>query len=299
MNSKAIKKQLLAAVAMVLVAAVALGSSTYAWFVASDTVTATGMRVQAMSEGGLAISYGGEAWGTSATAHMEDTTAKKLYPASTKDMTKWSHAMAADTKLSTAKADTYKDITSDVIKDSSFVDNNSYVVMKEFKIRSTATGSDAATGLYVKNITVTQNDQSDPLKTMSTALRVGVVFEAGQVDSNARFSGVYGPVSVTSAGATGGTVTNSATSRYNFVAYTGADPEEVTLRAYGSDGNQSLILNNQNKIPSSAEAPVTVKIFVWFEGEDANLYSDNFNVESLNISVDFASLPKTTSGQGG
>ena len=47
MNSKAIKKQLLAAVAMVLVAAVALGSSTYAWFVASGTVTAEGMKVQA------------------------------------------------------------------------------------------------------------------------------------------------------------------------------------------------------------------------------------------------------------
>ena len=46
MNSKAIRKQLLAAVAMVLVAAVALGSSTYAWFVASGTVTATGMMVQ-------------------------------------------------------------------------------------------------------------------------------------------------------------------------------------------------------------------------------------------------------------
>ena len=41
MNSKAIRKQLLAAVAMVLVAAVALGSSTYAWFVSNNSVTAT------------------------------------------------------------------------------------------------------------------------------------------------------------------------------------------------------------------------------------------------------------------
>lgn len=40
MNSKAIRKQLLAAVAMVLVAAVALGSSTYAWFVNNNKVTA-------------------------------------------------------------------------------------------------------------------------------------------------------------------------------------------------------------------------------------------------------------------
>ena len=300
MNSKAIKKQLLAAVAMVLVAAVALGSSTYAWFVASDTVTATGMRVSAQSEGGLAISWGGEAWGTSATAHMDRDTAKKLYPASTRDMTAWSHAMAAETKKSDAKADTYKNITSEVINGTGIVANNPYVVMQEFKIRSTATGSDAATGLYVKNITVTQNDNTtDPVKTMSTALRVGVVFEKDQVDSNSRFYGVYGPVTVTSQSESGGSVTNSATQTYQFIADKDATPAQVTLRTCGSDGNQSLILDNQKTIPSSSESPITVKIFIWFEGEDANLYSDNFNVESLNISVDFASLPKTAAGQGG
>ena len=38
---KALKKQLGAAVAMVCVAAVALGSSTYAWFVNNARVTAT------------------------------------------------------------------------------------------------------------------------------------------------------------------------------------------------------------------------------------------------------------------
>ena len=38
---KALKKQLVAAIAMVLVAAVALGSSTYAWFVVT-----TALRVQ-------------------------------------------------------------------------------------------------------------------------------------------------------------------------------------------------------------------------------------------------------------
>ncbi|MDY4754320.1 MAG: hypothetical protein SO355_03110, partial [Candidatus Faecousia sp.] len=80
MNSKAIKRQLLAAIAMVLVAALALGSSTYAWFVASGTVTATGMSVKAQSEGGIVIRFGTGNWGTVAEADM--TTAKQLYPAS-------------------------------------------------------------------------------------------------------------------------------------------------------------------------------------------------------------------------
>lgn len=40
MNAKALQKQLVAAVAMLLVAAIALGSSTYAWFVNNTKVTA-------------------------------------------------------------------------------------------------------------------------------------------------------------------------------------------------------------------------------------------------------------------
>ena len=46
---KALKKQLGAAVAMVCVAAVALGSSTYAWFVSNNQVTATTTQIAAQS----------------------------------------------------------------------------------------------------------------------------------------------------------------------------------------------------------------------------------------------------------
>ena len=45
----ALKKQLAAAIAMVLVAAVALGSSTYAWFVSNNQVTATTTQIAAQS----------------------------------------------------------------------------------------------------------------------------------------------------------------------------------------------------------------------------------------------------------
>ena len=51
MSTKALKKQLMAAIAMVLVAAVALGSSTYAWFANNTKVTAEGMSITALSEG--------------------------------------------------------------------------------------------------------------------------------------------------------------------------------------------------------------------------------------------------------
>ena len=83
LNVKTLKKQLMAAIAMVLVAAVALGSSTYAWFAANNRVTAECMTVTAQAEGGIEIkavaaSNGALAsgatttWQTTATAAIAD-----------------------------------------------------------------------------------------------------------------------------------------------------------------------------------------------------------------------------------
>lgn len=55
MSTKALKTQLLAAIAMVLVASIALGSSTYAWFASNNKVTADGMSVQATTAQSLVI----------------------------------------------------------------------------------------------------------------------------------------------------------------------------------------------------------------------------------------------------
>lgn len=65
MSVKSLKKQLAAAVAMVLVAAVALGSSTYAWFVSNTQVKAQTATVSATTVNTLLISKAGQnQWGT-------------------------------------------------------------------------------------------------------------------------------------------------------------------------------------------------------------------------------------------
>lgn len=83
MSTKALKTQLLAAIAMVLVASIALGSSTYAWFASNRAVTATDMKVTATTTGSLVISQG--ALPTAATTTISvsagDTSATKLIPA--------------------------------------------------------------------------------------------------------------------------------------------------------------------------------------------------------------------------
>ena len=52
---KALIKQLGAAVAMVCVAAVALGSSTYAWFVSNNTVKGTTTNISAQSNAAFMV----------------------------------------------------------------------------------------------------------------------------------------------------------------------------------------------------------------------------------------------------
>jgi hypothetical protein len=83
MNVKSLKKQLMAAIAMVLVAAIALTSATYAWFVNNAQVTATDVSVQAATAYSLLISpkSGDDAtWGTTTKL---TTTLDKMTPVST------------------------------------------------------------------------------------------------------------------------------------------------------------------------------------------------------------------------
>lgn len=276
MNSKAIKKQLLAAVAMVMVAAVALGSSTYAWFVASGTVEAYGMKVQAQSEGGLAISYDGKAWGTSASGGVTD--AVRLYPASTKDLANWSHATAEKSSNPAAVQASRKDITDTVVKDNAIPDSNGYVLMREFKIRSTAADA-LSKGLFVKDVTV-----DGASRTMSTALRVGVRYvDANNAGNNKAY--IYGPVELN-----GGTEDGNKPSD-NYKWYKDASDNTgspVTLAKVGE--TTSPILDEGTTISADTAAAVKVQIYVWFEGEDHNLFSDNFNTEGLNVTVQFSNM---------
>lgn len=83
MDTKALKKQMGAAIAMVLVAAVALGSATFAWFVTNNTVTANTNTISAQSNAAfMTINYNDTAVGVNSTeATATDDAGKGLYPA--------------------------------------------------------------------------------------------------------------------------------------------------------------------------------------------------------------------------
>ena len=89
METKALKKQLGAAIAMVVVAAIALGSATYAWFVTNNTVKATTTTISAQSNAAfMTIANGTEGAKSADTTEISTEVEKKaLYPATIVDGT--------------------------------------------------------------------------------------------------------------------------------------------------------------------------------------------------------------------
>lgn len=84
MDTKALKKQMGAAIAMVLVAAVALGSATFAWFVTNNKVDATTTNIAAQSNAAYMTIENGTAGAKASDKTSVVTTITgpiKLYPA--------------------------------------------------------------------------------------------------------------------------------------------------------------------------------------------------------------------------
>ena len=82
MDTKALKKQMGAAIAMVLVAAVALGSATFAWFVTNNKVDATTSTISAQSNAAFMYIHNKDRNNTDLMSDTADITENKaLYPA--------------------------------------------------------------------------------------------------------------------------------------------------------------------------------------------------------------------------
>lgn len=275
MNTKSLKSQLMAAIAMVVVAAVALSSSTYAWFASNNKVTATGMQVQATAESGIEIAYvdNGAAGAYTTIASAGVSTAQTLYPTSTiataengSINSNWYHASAAVASAYGAKAGTYETLTLTEGKDAT--SNKNYYVEKTFNIRSVS-DTKLAKDLKVSGIKVTgASDQLD------NSLRVAVVSGTSVA--------LYAPCYAVSDG--------GATS----VSYKVATAVSSGTATMPESNNVTALFNNQpsaaivsGNIPANTGS--NVKVYIWYEGEDTNHYSSNLDssIDSISISVEF------------
>ena len=175
---KALKKQLAAAIAMVCVAAVALGSSTYAWFVSNNQVTATTSTISAQSNAPfLKIANKADvaddnAWKKVTTTEdtFNETNVKTLYPAQVvgefvagdAEVTAGT-VTAADVKFQSAYASnaysaTERDNTRFTVGKPATAVTGNYAYMESFYIGSTDAEAGSFANLNVSGVTVSVKD---------------------------------------------------------------------------------------------------------------------------------------------
>ena len=169
---KALKKQLAAAIAMVCVAAVALGSSTYAWFVSNNKVTAQTTQIKAQSNTAfMSIEYGKTAVGsenTMSTDWFNAGTTTALYPAEVQkgdsDVPKFVTAYGTTTTDGTKKGDYIS------VGDAAKAVTANYAIGGENNYNISSAGVDL-TNLVIDKIEVTTGNDKD----LAGAVRVLVV----------------------------------------------------------------------------------------------------------------------------
>ena len=268
---KALKKQLAAAIAMVLVAAIALGSSTYAWFVSNNNVDAITTDISAQSNSAYLVIQEATADKTAtdntstSSATAEDRTAVALYPAQVVNGTttgsyKFESAYAAAAGNSLEKTSTRFTVGTNGTAEEAV--NNSYAHKDTFYI-GTGGYDGSFTNLKVEGVTVSAKnaDKAD----LVNAMRVLVV------------CGDQWTVWKNGAEVTSVDTLNTA----------GNATETTTLTAKYTDATNKAIAASVSK-----DNDVTVDIYVFYDGADGQVNSDNLaDLKDCGVTVTFTATP--------
>lgn len=305
MNSKAIRKQLLAAVAMVLVAAVALGSSTYAWFVSNNTVQANVIGVSAASaNGNLYIVKGLDASGGKTTDSFSFS-GQALYPISTKACDKW----YVVTNWANNKANTYAQVqltdnTTDGAGTYTYIypNTNNKITRNAYTVATFTIYTDAGEqdvyfdGKDAITVTGAAND-------LDKSLRIGIFADNTLV-------AVYAPYAETAVGNSNDTtsVTQSAGSYYAITdsgltllkktATPAADDDifvsDLTGNKYvATTDNSGIVTAGTAKLFTANSTGKQVRIVMWLEGTDGECTTEKVadtKDDTFKVSIDFTSI---------
>jgi len=259
METRSLKKQLMAAIAMVVVAAIALTSATYAWFANNNRVTADGLTINAKSEGVLLVISKDEAGlDAKVTSVTLDAEAKKLYPihpiyAVDSEITAWKHAFSgafneAITDLTNEEVVTVDDTTGKAGDDAYFLHTSLYIGLDN-------TNGDAR----VKNVRVDSKDGvvisgAEGLKNCARVLMA----------VNGKVVAVYAPKGrVTTDGSADGET------GFEFEAFSDEVKEPNLIDELASGGK------------------VKVDLYLYFDGRDEDCTSENFSAEDLTVELAF------------
>jgi hypothetical protein len=312
MTVKTLRKQLAAAIAMTLVATVALGSSTYAWFTLNKSVDVTGMEMKTVVDSNLQIDKAaptnGGNWSAGSFATNDSTFANSvsetfasevLVPVSTVDgYSYWfthpdnvqgngdatNDAYVAYT-LADLKADYGNTVTNGyldyhfVLKATNTTASDQKIVLDELTMEYTAAASETDTDVAWRVAILG--------KKFTTATVNGAKTLPSIAASGADVTKIYKPASATNFS------TNATTSKLQAVNGTTA-LADVTYASAIADSEIFTVTANSTEY-------FEVIMRVWIEGEDTTCYSGLFNdlqAGKWSLSTGFTLAADGTAGNG-
>lgn len=243
-NTKFRKRVLLSSVAMLLVALVALGSATFAWFTQNTTATADNIYAKTVKASTLLISKADKDWKTAVSYTQGSSTSSQImFPASSGNGTAWFEATSDDESTGVLKTGTVKSVTPAGT-------NAKFVYSEMLNVKN---GGDAGSP-DISNITI---QWSWPTGTAQYARIALVECNAEGTTFTGTFANsVYAQNTTQYAGIT--SVSGSGTSQTTTTA--NITPKSTTSVSVGT---------------LAAGAAKYYKLFVWFEGQDAACIDSN------------------------
>lgn len=260
---KQLKKQLAAAIAMVCVAAIALGSSTYAWFVSNNTVKGTTTSISAQSNAPfLKIDSATVTAGSGTTKELTGAE-KKLYPSQVVGVVvdgksaKFESAYASGKDAATELANSRF-----TVGDAEAAERGSYAIKQTFYVGT----SDDKAGSF-KNLTVSSVKVNATVGSkLENAMRVLVVGEDGWV-----------------------------------VWKKGDDATAGWVKQYNNNGTQTDITGyDAEGYLDDAIAPAAsgkVDVYVFYDGADDDVKTTQLaNLTGCGVTITFTATPVNTDG---
>lgn len=248
MKANSRRRVLISSLAMLLVAIVALGTATYAWFTSSTVATANGINVRTAKASKLEISKNDLAWGTLVDYDVDN---KLLLPASTGTGTSWFKADAASASAFDADVTTIKSIAAGNL--------GNYVVMDQLNITNSGDAD-------VQNVKIQFSVPNNYLRVALVPAAKGGPSAALAIPTDKTFGDyVYADsadsyVGLTATDGTGNTITPETT---------------FTVNVGTLYGKASTV---ENKTTT-----VYYNLYVWFEGQDAECFDTNAGVTVSDI----------------
>lgn len=256
MDTKALKKQMGAAIAMVLVAAVALGSATFAWFVSNNTVEAKTTNISAQSNSAYLVID------NAAATKTKDTSTSSATASETFD----------DTYLYPAQWDKHFDA-------------------KGNKSDDDATATYQFESAYAKDKGATAEKEGTRFAVGDPATAAGLDYTL----ANKFFIGTGGYDGIfTNLKVTGVTVSNADSGLSSAMRVLVTCDGQWTLwsstkKLASSDGTDGVI--KADGISKNNDA--TVNVYVFYDGADNEVYTTNLeNLKDCGVTVTFEATPK-------